>query len=268
MLQAPDPTPYDLQFQTLGIPIRVSAWFWLGGIFFGFSLVRPLDRMFETGSPGVLPLLVLWLACLLVSILVHELGHSLAFRRFGVSSSIVLYHFGGLAIPDQGRSFGGRSASSLTPKESIVVSLAGPLFQMATGFVLWGVIKMMGNGLSFAGYYPLSYWPFDLIPGFTEGEPIERPALYALMVFYLLPSFLWALLNLIPVLPLDGGRVCSSIVELCGAPASVAIQISLIASIAVAVYSYSHGQTFLALMFAMFGYGNYQTLQHYGGGRY
>ncbi len=50
-------------------------------------------------SPGVFGFLLAWVAMTFVSILVHELGHTFAFKRFGVDSSIELYHMGGLAIP-------------------------------------------------------------------------------------------------------------------------------------------------------------------------
>ena len=265
MLQAPDVTPYDLHFQVLGFPVRISAWFWLGATFFGFALAKGLDDLFEQDSPGRLPLLLLWNACLLVSIVIHELGHALAFRRFGIESSIVLYHFGGLAIPERSSDFRGRNASSLSPKEDLIVAFSGPLLQVVSGLLVWGVIKISGHGLSFTGYYPMPLWPFDLIPGFTSGESIERPILYSLLVFYLLPSFLWALLNLIPVLPLDGGRICSAIVQWNNGSLSLSFQISLITAIVVAVYAYSNGDTYLAMMFALFGYNNYQRLEQFGG---
>ena len=44
--------------------------------------------------------LLSWISVMFVSILVHELGHSLVMRYFGQSSHIVLYMLGGLAIPD------------------------------------------------------------------------------------------------------------------------------------------------------------------------
>ena len=190
MLQAPDVTPYDLHFQVFGFPVRISAWFWLGALFFGFSLARGLDRLFEDGSPGVLPLLLLWMACLLISIVIHELGHALAFRRFGIESSIVLYHFGGLAIPERSSDFRGRSASSLSPKEDLIVAFSGPLLQLISGLLVWGIVKISGHGLSFTGYYPMSLWPFDLIPGFTSGESIDRPILYCGACLLLVSEFL------------------------------------------------------------------------------
>ncbi len=98
-LQQPAESPYDLRFQLFGFPVRIAWGFWVASIIFGFELVRGIEAYFGPDSPGRLPLLILWAFCLLVSILVHELGHALAFRQNGIESSIVLYHFGGLAIP-------------------------------------------------------------------------------------------------------------------------------------------------------------------------
>ncbi len=63
-----------------------------------------LTRLADS-NPGQGILLLMWIAAVFVSILIHELGHALAMRRYGISSYIVLYHFGGLAIPDRGGTF-------------------------------------------------------------------------------------------------------------------------------------------------------------------
>ena len=83
-LGEPARTPYDLQFSIFNFPVRISALFWLVGLITGQG----------SAQEGVRFLLV-WIAALFVSILIHELGHTFAFRYFGISSHIVLYHFGG-----------------------------------------------------------------------------------------------------------------------------------------------------------------------------
>ena len=61
LLQEPPSSPYDLQFQIFGFPVRIAWTFWLGGLLIGLSFVRGIDNslMIWTGSsPGVLPLLL------------------------------------------------------------------------------------------------------------------------------------------------------------------------------------------------------------------
>jgi two-component system cell cycle sensor histidine kinase/response regulator CckA len=45
-------------------------------------------------------MVLLWVGVVLISILVHELGHALAFRMYGVPSSIQLCHMGGMTMPE------------------------------------------------------------------------------------------------------------------------------------------------------------------------
>ena len=94
-LQEPAHSPYDLRFHVLGFPVRVAWTFWIAGLIFGYGLVRGLDDYFQMASPGLPALLLLWTACLFLSILIHELGHAIAFRQNGIEASIVLYHLGG-----------------------------------------------------------------------------------------------------------------------------------------------------------------------------
>jgi stage IV sporulation protein FB len=52
------PTPYDLRFSLFGIPVRVHPFFWLVSLVMGWS-------------PHAPQLMVVWVACVFVSILVH-----------------------------------------------------------------------------------------------------------------------------------------------------------------------------------------------------
>ena len=96
----------------------MTPWFWLAGVFLSWRLVS--SHRFD--------LELIWLACLFVSILVHEYGHAFFAELFGCYPEIFLYHFGGLAVF--------RPNSRFTTPRSILVSLAGP----AAGFVLGGLV--------------------------------------------------------------------------------------------------------------------------------
>ena len=79
MLAEPNRTPYDLNFRLFGFPVRIHPLFWLGAVLLG-------GWTFDLG----LEYAAIWVAVVFVSILVHELGHAIAFRTFGVDSHIVL----------------------------------------------------------------------------------------------------------------------------------------------------------------------------------
>src|SRR5258708_21488286 len=109
------PTPYDVRFSLFGIPVRVHPFFWIASLLMGRGLH---DRK----------LMLIWMACIFVSILVHELGHALTAQYFGWPPHIVLHAFGGYASyqPTWGHS----------TSRSILVSFAGPW----AGFLLYAVV--------------------------------------------------------------------------------------------------------------------------------
>ncbi|TWU20460.1 Peptidase family M50 [Novipirellula galeiformis] len=267
MLQDPPVSDYDLHFELFGFRVRIAWSFWLGALIFGFYLVRAVDDRFIAsgdGSPGKLALLILWALCMLVSILIHELGHAFAFRQFGIQSSIVLYHFGGLAIPSS--TFGtGRGSGQLNEKQDLWVALAGPLAQIVSAMLLVGVFVVSGFRVEALAWID-SVVPLGLtkIPGVMEGDPITSSGLYALVLFYTFPSVLWALLNLVPVWPLDGGRIMNSLVLLNGGRREQALWISVFAAGLLTLYAFNHRQTFMGILFLSLAFSNYQMLQQTG----
>ena len=260
MLQAPAPSPYDLNLRLIGFPVRVSFTFWIGSVLFGYGIVRSVEFAMADESPGMAPLLVLWAGCMLVSILVHEMGHAVAFRCFGVPSRIVLYHMGGLAIPTRGDGYGDGYSDdrmlTLSPGRSLIVSAAGPVTQLGSAVLLAALIHV-------AGYYVDG---LRMLPGGVDDlinrdadQILSSPIARAAVIFYVLPSVFWAVLNCVPVYPLDGGRVVRSLVELLGAPAAVWLWTGVIVGGAMAAYGYWGGQLFLAILFAVLAVSNYQT---------
>ena len=123
LFQVPPPTRYDLRFNLAGFPVRVHPLFWLIAVLLGYS-------------SGNLLQIVIWVLVVFISILIHELGHALAFRRYGLSSQIVLHFAGGLTIPES-TLWGSRWANvALGPNQNIFISLAGP----GAGFLLAAVV--------------------------------------------------------------------------------------------------------------------------------
>ncbi|MDM4017489.1 site-2 protease family protein [Roseiconus lacunae] len=256
LLAEPPNTDYDLRFTVLGFPVRIAVTFWLGAVVFGYELARFASEVIFRGEIGVAPLLIGWAGCLLLSILIHELGHALAFRYYGIESSIVLYHFGGLAIPS-GASFSSYAAPRMDEKRDLIIASAGPALQLLSAFVVILLVKL-------AGY---QVFAFHLMPSFlaglpwvTEGDMLDNRGLLSLITFYILPSVLWALLNLVPVYPLDGGRIARSLIVLNGGTVLQSLWVSVIASAGLAIYALQNGQTMMAIFFGMFAFSNYQMM--------
>src|SRR5947209_18655190 len=129
MLFEPSRTAYDLNFRLFGVEVRVHPLFWLLS-----ALLGPHDLQAE----HCVLLLVVWIACVFVSILLHELGHVLVGRLFGSHGHIVLYSFGGLAV-----------GSNDLPSRwlRIAVLLAGPGLQLVLfALVKWVALPALAAG--------------------------------------------------------------------------------------------------------------------------
>jgi stage IV sporulation protein FB len=226
----PGTTQYDLRFSVLGIPVRVHPLFWIIGLLLG------------SRTPE-LSLVTIWVACLFVSILVHELGHALVARSCGWQPDIVLHGFGGFARYSPGHGY--------TRKRAIWIAFAGPL----AGFGLFAVVLCTDLWIR-AGLAEDQAWAKTLMSS-NAGGGIQF-AIYQLERI----NLFWGLVNLMPVFPLDGGKICF---ELCNGRGSYsgqsrAYQIGMMAAGAMALYFASPPQNnFLAaLMFGSLAYQNYQ----------
>ncbi len=222
-------TPFDLHFSLFGIPCRVHPGFWVVGAIMGWGLV-------EAG----IEFLLVWILCLFVSILVHELGHALAAYHSGYPVQIVLYHFGGLAIYQP--SSGSRFAKRYTTGRAIWISFAGP----GAGFVLFGVVfgvkQLLVLSPEVAVQVPLQIWH-------AIGQ-LEYINLW------------WGLVNLLPVLPLDGGNICRELlVWKQGHRGNVtALKVGFVVGALVAIgflYLYD-GLEYPSILFGLLAFSNYQ----------
>jgi len=238
----PDRTPYDLQFHVAGIPIRVHPFFWLAS---AFLAVRPELRLVD---------LLLWIAVVFVSIVVHELGHAFAFRRYGTHSHIVLYTFGGLAIPDS-------SGRLNTPWRRMFVALAGPV----AGFLFAGLVAI---GILALGRKTPLFLPFFEPFYLGWGEPIRSVPLMRVLNNLIYVNLFWGVVNLLPVYPLDGGQFFREVLSLQnprdGLRQSLLLSILTAGGIALVAYA-RFNDFYLALMFAYLGYLSFQMLQSLGG---
>jgi Zn-dependent protease len=156
---------------------------------------------------------VLWVAVVFVTVLIHELGHAYAYRAYGREASITLWGLGGLT---QGK------GPPLARGQNIVVSLAGPLTQG----ILIGIPAL---------YLALRY----------RDSPNSH--LFSLLAF---AGLGWAVLNLIPVVPLDGGRVMQQLLEgrWGSAGGKVARWISIATAAGLGVFLYSTEWGFSAIL--------------------
>ncbi|MBO5437565.1 MAG: hypothetical protein J6A23_07875, partial [Thermoguttaceae bacterium] len=179
MFYEPARTQYDLNFQLFGIPVRVHPLFWILSLFLGMNLSGP-------------QMLILWILAVFVSILVHELGHALVMRTYGIQPRIVLYSFGGLTIFDR--------RYHLRWFENILVSFAGPGAGFCFLGLLAGILCLLGQ-TQVLNLFPAAF-------GFeTDGSCFVLSEYLTLLLYFLIQvNVFWGILNLMPIFPLDGGQ--------------------------------------------------------------
>ncbi len=248
LLGEPARTPYDLNLEVLGFNVRVSVWFW--------AMALVLGAMY-----GLLPdhpdHLIILVVVLFGSILLHELGHALAFRHYGMNSRIVLHHTGGVAIPD-----GGGYSSRRTKWSAVIISAAGPGIQLALAAVVILLVWASGHEVSL----PLPSAITSHLPK-IEGAKISNVHVASLVNFILFINILWAVFNLLPVYPLDGGQISRELFMMNDRHQGVknSLILSIATCVAMALWGLQSDNRFLMFMFAIFGFQNFQVLQAYSG---
>jgi len=220
----PTPTQADINFRLFGFPVRIHPFFWVIAL-----LLAPLKEPANV---------LIWAIAMLVSILIHELGHAFVQRLYGGRSRIVLYGFGGLAISEGVR---------ITPWRQVAISLAGP----AAGFVLAGATWLV-----------------------AQQSAAVPDAVKLLLGFLLLINIFWGIFNLLPIYPLDGGQVARELLTLFMRPEAgivVSLWLSIACCAAAGAWLWFATQSLWNLiLMAALAFNNYQTLEayrrHYRGG--
>jgi stage IV sporulation protein FB len=140
--------------------------------------------------------LVAGILAIFVSILLHEFGHIWMGKWFGSDGHIVLWAFGGLAF----------GASHLDNRwKRIAVSAAGPGIQL----LLWGALTL-----------GLPYLPRPM-------DPQSFILLTVFLNFLLAINLYWAILNLLPIYPLDGGQISRDVFTHFSEPNGVRLSLQL-----------------------------------------
>jgi Zn-dependent protease len=158
-----------------GIDVGIHWTFWL----------LPIWVIFTYDDSAFMPLWMhlILIGCLFVCVVLHEFGHALTARQFGINTrGITLSPLGGIAQLDR---------MSQKPWEEFWIAIAGPLVNVAIAIIL-------GIGL---------LWSYYLNPAFAATQIFQFLSVLLAMNIGLV------VFNLLPVFPMDGGRVLRAILS-------------------------------------------------------
>ncbi|MBI4910550.1 MAG: site-2 protease family protein [Acidobacteria bacterium] len=165
---SPPATPGSIFVVRLfGVPVRFH---------FTFVLLVILLVVFGMEGPSGAESAIYVLA-LFLSVLLHELGHALVGRHYGIRTvEIVLFPIGGVA----------RVERNPKPREELWIAIAGPIVNILLAAILIGIAAGVSGTIQWQKVFQ------------GKGELLSQIAAGNLIL---------ALFNLLPAFPMDGGRV-------------------------------------------------------------
>jgi Zn-dependent protease/CBS domain-containing protein len=157
-----------------GIPVYISPyWFVIAGVFI-VIYANDLGSSMQ-GSTKYL-VAAAFVVLLYLSVLIHELSHSVVARGYGLPvRRILLYPLGGVSEIE---------VEPQTPAREFLVSAAGPVLSLVLGVIGWGLTTLVPEG--------------------SVGWSLLRQLMFA--------NFIVGVFNLLPGLPLDGGRMLRAVI--------------------------------------------------------
>lgn len=141
------------------IPITIHPFFWITAAIIGFLYSGNLIGTF------------VWIFVILISVLIHELGHASTARFFGLKPRIELVALGGLTI---------HKGDKLPFWKQFLIVLNGPVFGFFLFLLSWLLLQIPVLAAGFSG---------------------------KVLGYFFIVNLIWTIFNLVPVMPLDGGQL-------------------------------------------------------------
>jgi len=163
-----------IKFRIFGFDVVIQWSYWL------IFIVLLIEMSHYDFSLANLFIILLLMVSLFISVLGHELSHSLVAKRLGIDTRIISINaMGGYMITN----------SMPSQRQMLLIASAGPIFNLALSFDISALLYIVGI--------------FNINLGIF----------YKVAVFSVVLNLFQALLNALPASPLDGGRILQALLH-------------------------------------------------------
>lgn len=181
------------------------------------------------------------LATLFGIVLLHEFGHCIACRRVGgQADQILMWPLGGLAF----------TAPPRNPRAHLITTIGGPAVNVLICLAIAIVFIVVGLPVPWNPFSPFSGWSLQDLRMLGNNGLLEA----AFYTYYV--SFIILLFNLLPIYPLDGGRIVQEVLWFrmgYERSALISTQTGMIGAIGLGLWGIASGQ-FMMIGIAIFGF--------------
>lgn len=193
-----------IRFQFLGVWVSIHPFSWV--------MLAILGGLLDVSDGQSLSRVAIFMVAGMLCLLVHEYGHALVGRRFGMGEPVIqIAGLGGMTY---------HPFRAFSRVGYFLTVLAGPLATLLPG-LLAGLALGLQVGDVAAGLQFACVWPLPVEMPMSVGMPIGlalqagslAPSMFLIYSTTMLISFWWAVLNLLPIFPLDGGRLLGSLLR-------------------------------------------------------
>ncbi|MBK7936170.1 MAG: site-2 protease family protein [Lewinellaceae bacterium] len=236
-------------FTWFGIPVHLH---WTFGLIFVYALwIGYSNHLDVTGTLWLMGFFIALFAC----VLLHEYGHSLTARKYGVETKdIILTPIGGIArlerMPEK-------------PVQEFLVAIAGPMVNVVIAIVLFGVSMLIFQGERWELFKWFLQDQLLFSGGEDSGEILEESGVSMSGILFYLPVLVatnigLVVFNLIPAFPMDGGRIFRSLLAMrigrvkATRAASLVGQVIAVIFIAVGLFNWQKASTLTLIGFFVF----------------
>ena len=192
-------------FTWFGIPVHLH---WTFGLIFLYALwVGHANELDWIGTIWLMGFFIALFTC----VLLHEYGHSLTARRYGVETrDIILTPIGGIArlekMPEK-------------PMQEFLVAIAGPMVNVVIAALLFGLSMLIFDGERWELFKWFLRDQLLLSGGEDAGDVMEESGIALSGILFYLPvlvatNIALVVFNLIPAFPMDGGRIFRSLLAM------------------------------------------------------